>query len=497
MGDLSLVGRLVQAKIQIPPASQNPEPVVGENKPSDMEPDEHYDVNDDRKSSDSSEIGGDNSKKSSSTDLDGQKRVTPGPVNQLAIDIRTEPGFQALPPATQKQLLDDISKDPEAAGRLQQIISSPQYGLMNADQRTKVLNVFANVGPNGKAAFTTLMNREIAIGSGDPPVKGYALQSTDNATPPSSLLDNLNKMVDQPLSPAFADRRKELMLDVIAQAGKPSWHLNQGITGTCAATSVQEHVLRHSPSEYARIIGGLAGPSQSVTLADGSKLDAAKYPDGKKVRVNVAPPPDPPNSPIYKLVDDPRSITERMFQDSVQQYGDRFTMGDPKFKFDPTKDNYGMWDDATAEIMKGIYNQNYSVQPPGGRGISNATSDQGVRNRMRSDLYSKIEGEIKMHNGPVAVHVIWGGENPNGTPSGLHEVVVEKIENGRVYFRNPHGSTKAYNLRGQEPPTDGEIHTDPPPRRTEDAQNGLESMSMQEFQNVLNGATIGPPVGRP
>jgi hypothetical protein len=31
----------------------------------------------------------------------------------------------------------------------------------------------------------------------------------------------------------------------------------------------------------------------------------------------------------------------------------------------------------------------------------------------------------------------------------------------------------------------------------EDASSGLESMSILEFQSVLNGATIGAPVGRP
>jgi hypothetical protein len=35
----------------------------------------------------------------------------------------------------------------------------------------------------------------------------------------------------------------------------------------------------------------------------------------------------------------------------------------------------------------------------------------------------------------------------------------------------------------------------PPPRRVEDSLGGLESMSIQDFRQRLNGAVIGPPVG--
>jgi hypothetical protein len=58
---------------------------------------------------------------------------------------------------------------------------------------------------------------------------------------------------------------------------------------------------------------------------------------------------------------------------------------------------------------------------------------------------------------------------------GVHAVVAEKVENERVYFRNPWG-----------PSVDpaGTTYTTPP-RRMEDPTVGLESMSVADFKNLI------------
>jgi hypothetical protein len=42
---------------------------------------------------------------------------------------------------------------------------------------------------------------------------------------------------------------------------------------------------------------------------------------------------------------------------------------------------------------------------------------------------------------------------------------------------------------------DGQPAQGLPPRRVEDSQSGLESMSRAEFQRYLDGVVAGPPVG--
>ena len=412
------------------------------------------------------------------TNIDGQQRVTPGPANPVTVDVTKEPAFQALPEAARKQLVKDMN-NPAESDRLQKVVNHNLYNQMTTEQKTKLLNVFANTGPKGRDGLAVLMNREVVVGSGSPPPTAPALLTGDNMKGQTSLLEHLNKMTDQPLHSSLANRRKELLADVIQQTGEPSWHLDQGVTGTCAPTTVQQHVLQHSPAEYARIVSGLSGPDRSVVLANGQKMDAAKNQEGNMVATGTP----------ATLGKDPRSVTERMFQSAVQQHGDRIT--NPAYTFDANTDNTGLWDNQTAHVMSGIYNRKYEFHPPGAKGINNATNDVPTRNTMRATMYGQVENEINSHQGPVAVHLVWGGTDPTGKAHGLHEVLVEKIEGGRVYFRNPWGSRAA---QGQNY-TDGSNIAGPPARKVEDSQSGLESMPAAQFQGVLNGAVVGPPVG--
>ena len=63
-----------------------------------------------------------------------------------------------------------------------------------------------------------------------------------------------------------------------------------------------------------------------------------------------------------------------------------------------------------------------------------------------------------------------------------HAVYVSKVEDGRVYFRNPHGPSDG---------TEGEYITDEgPKRRLERGDIGLESMELGEFIGVLSSAAV-------
>ena len=84
-------------------------------------------------------------------------------------------------------------------------------------------------------------------------------------------------------------------------------------------------------------------------------------------------------------------------------------------------------------------------------------------------LLDRTKKEIDGGHGPVFTGVKWGG--------GVHAIEVTKIENGRVYYRNPWGPN---GVGPTDPPGEtGASRT--PPRRVEDGANGVESMTVEDY----------------
>jgi hypothetical protein len=400
-------------------------------------------------------------------DLDGTGRVTTGPTSPGTLDWSRSP---ALPQATRDQLVREAGSDPQVGGQLQQIAQHPLYGQLDEPQRAQLLEVYANASAEGRAELPTLLGRQVEVGSGDPRPTAPALLTGDNARPQRTLLDNLHRLSTQPLHESVTSRAK-LLGGAIREAAQPSWHLDQGRVGTCAPTTMQSHLIQNTPSEYVRLLGGLAGPSRSVQMANGAQLDAARNDTAPKPTV-----PDPRGGP-GATQPDTRSPGERIFQSALQQHGDR--MDTPGAVFDANTDRAGLGDDQIAHVMQGLYNRPYAsttVRPQG------KASKPGSDVAQRNALDSQVERELRSGHGPVPAALLWGG--------GSHEVMVTQVQDDRVYFRNPHGSRAA---RG-EAYRDGRSFGNPP-RRVEDSQSGLESMSRAEFRRHLDGVVAGPPVG--
>jgi len=409
--------------------------------------------------------------------LEQGNRQTLGPVTPQTIDVTQDPAYQALPIGTQAQLLA-TQTNPQAAQQLQQVLNNPLYGSLKQQQKTELLNVFAKSDVNGRADLPTLMNRQVVIGSGDPPPTIPALLSQDNTAQRHSLLDNLNTLANQPMNPAADGRRGEILGSVISETADPTWQLDQGNVGECAPTSIQTHLLLNTPSEYARLIGGLSSQSKTAVLADGSSLQAAQNDIVNNAKVTITGQNGAPQT-----INDRRSVTERMFQGAIQQYGDRSVGGAQNF--DCNTDNTGLWDNQVANILHGLYNRPYTAQPPGGQGINGAV---GSNQNQRDGIFNQIKDQLNLGQGPVPAEIIWGANNSS---QGLHELMITEVRDGRVYFRNPWGSRDAQGSNYK----DNQNIAGPPPRRVEDSLGGLESMSIQDFRQRLNGAVIGPPVG--
>jgi len=389
--------------------------------------------------------------------MDGTDRQCPA-VN-VCVNFQGSPEFEALPEAVRNKLLQQAAKDPSVEMRLNQLYDQPLYKGMTTQQRTELLNVFAGANDQGRQELVTLMGRKLPSGQS-------ALLSPDLSTG-ASLLDNLNKLADQPLSPAAAGRRSEILSQAISDTAEPTWFLDQGQVGTCAPTTLQTSLIINSPSEYVKLLGGLLGPNRQAALANGDTMIPA-------LNDLATPPTVAPGGGAS--VPDTRSITERVFQSALAQYS-YIKGGKPMPIVNASGDIPGLKPKEVAIAQSGLYGRNYRT--------ADDNTFMGT-----PGLYAQVQSELNKGHGPVPVSLHWG--------NGGHEVLVDKIEqdakgNVKVYIRNPWGSKDA---RGQGY-KDGQVlgsaanNSNAGPLRTvADSQSGLEVMSGADFLKAVYGAVV-------
>ena len=386
--------------------------------------------------------------------MDGTPRQSPA-TNQ-SVDYSNTPDFKALPPETQKRLLEATAKDPAAEQYLQGVVQSPLYSQLSTGQRTELLNVFAGAKDEGRQELVQLMGRHLPTGQ-------PALLSTDNSSNHATLLDNLNNLANEPLHSSAANRRSEILSQAIDDAAEPTWYLDQGPASTCSCASHQTAFLINSPAEYTRLLGGLFGPDRKATLANGDDMYAAKNDVvSHPVVKDGGGPPQP----------DTRSITERVFQSALAQYAYMQT-GHVPAPVDANKDIPGLTLQESAAALGGLYGKKYQVLDD----PSNTAATMDA-----------VEKELADHRGPVPVSLQWAG--------GSHMVLVDHISTDtrpmKVYIRNPWGSAAA---EGQDYKDGKQIGTAANgawgPRRTvADKQSGLEVMTYNDFSNNIQGAVV-------
>lgn len=84
-----------------------------------------------------------------------------------------------------------------------------------------------------------------------------------------TLLENLAALSQQ--SVASGIDQKELVADLVQEIADPSC-IDQQLRNTCGATTAQILIARQNPSEYARIVAGLASPEGQVKIKSGATL---------------------------------------------------------------------------------------------------------------------------------------------------------------------------------------------------------------------------------
>jgi hypothetical protein len=361
-------------------------------------------------------------------------------------------GFQSMSPEIQAKTLKTFLGAPphfeHTTQQLTSLVGSKNYAALSSQDQARVLDIFQNTWGAGRENLVNLTNRSMtgisfADGIFKPKIVQYSAL-LDKDKDGNTLLDNLHAMATGPLAPALEANgitRSALLSSVMEEAGMPG-EINQSNRGTCTVTSMQHMLCENDPAEYVRIMRGLTSPEGTVQLRNGATL--------RREEDSVAPD---------SATD--RSASERMFQSAMMEYSngnldysnltDKNTGKKPGFLwFKKDVSHSGLYADQQERGIEALFGRNFNVVS-GNAGIS----------------------ELQQRSGQeLLINMKWG--------DGAHAVTFEKIENGRVYFRNPWGPTGA---------PEGTTY-DNPPRRLEDGATRLESMSMEDFQKVFHRVFI-------
>lgn len=258
---------------------------------------------------------------------------------------------------------------------------------------------YANLTPEQKAKYD-----EIARALGDDPAARRALAlllvsgalDTKDLQGGATLLDHLHTLATGPIAEGL-DRRK-LLSDVVRDIADPS-QISQGNYNTCAAATAQRLLAGQSPAEYARLMAGLASPSGEVRLANGDLL--------------VRP------ADWNQSTGDGRDLAGRLFQSSMMAYaagkaGETYSNAtDTRTKANGQKVK-GLSAAEVVYLFEGILGKDYTKY-----GVSDIGADK---------LMQKIK-DVVAGGGVVPCAITLNGKH--------HEVLVTKIENGRVHYFDP------------------------------------------------------------
>jgi peptidoglycan hydrolase-like protein with peptidoglycan-binding domain len=403
---------------------------------------------------------------------------TRGPEAQRAMrDLMATSQFRSLPEAARARLLSTASRPvgllggvmsapgaslpPGAAaaqGRVMaarvdeatRLMTSPSSTRMSAADRARLVDVYAAApGPD--------LLRLAGVGASER-LTGRDLQG-------GTMLTHLHGLATGPLASGLD--RASLLRSTIAEVENPA-NIEQHRQGTCAATSVVLRVAERSPAEYARLVAGLSTPSGRVTLKDGSTLAR-----------NVGSIADTRSG---------RTQSERMLQDAFMGYANGTLNYD--VAADTSRGEGGGGGLNLAEVSRlqeGVFGEPYRTVTSVGRQV---TRDAGTTDRLWRNFRNNVDRLTFRHdpNSPMVmlrqelaagrdavIGMRWGQEGHSA-----HAVVVERIENGRVFFQNPHGNAYHRQAIGSS--------LSPPPRRVE--AGNIQSMTLEDFQTRLSSVSV-------
>ncbi len=313
-----------------------------------------------------------------------------------------------LPDATKAQvdaLLNNA--DPAIASDAAYALGTRNFANLPADQREKFVDLMATTGKDGVA----LLAKACEV-----PTDLSSLRASDGST----VFDNLDRMAK---TPGLA----EYVPDVLADMLNPG-HIWQGNAPTCTSSTMQYELALHNPSEYSRLIAGLAIDGK-VTMAGGGVLETQP---GAAFAGSVA-------------ANDARSPTEAVFQAALME----FANGSDTYDYNKMisvgsgRTYRGLNGEQIQTALDQLFNQSY-------RTTQIATNDEAA-----AILGSLNRSNVP--NRPVLVDLVVD-DHTN------HCVSFEGCANGQVTLRDPQ-TGRQYSVSQQEfIETLAAVHQVPVPR---------------------------------
>ncbi len=387
-------------------------------------------------------------------------------------DITGSANFRGMSDANKTRVLGMVSRHRTNAtyGRdLSRLVRHRNFSALSTRDQQRTLNVFQNTTPAGRRALQSVMGRQV---NGQPALtsRGYGRTGTL-----ISQLDRLSRgSIDGRLTQqnGTAIPRSAVTEQLLQEVANPDAQINQHNRGTCTVTSMSHSLAQRNPAEYARLVTDLATTGRS-RLANGDQINV------------------PAQGGAWQQDNSNRTHGERLLQSALMDYarpgsnyqnwnagadGTRNT-ADDGFP-DPTNpalrsiDGYadrngsGLIPSEQVRVLEGLHGRDYESYT----GSFNFRDDQ-------RDMTDRVQSELRSTGAPVHVDVAWG----NG---GSHALEVLRVQNGRVFFRNPWGGGNV----GATGSTNGTAANNTgagPTRQVANGANGVESMTMQDFRRHI------------
>lgn len=235
-----------------------------------------------------------------------------------------------------------------------------------------------------------------------------------------TLLDNLDHLQGRPLAEGL-DRR-QVMGEVVHQAAHPET-IHQGNRATCTVTTIEHMLAKSQPSEYARLMSGLASPEGRVQLRNGSTLER----DGGVI------PEDHSG----------RSQMSRVFQASMMEYGNGAKT------YDNATDSHSL----DGRQIKNRHGRTVSgLNGSEWERVADGTLGPSEDKRALANPFTMSHIHASLRRGQdVPVGLDWGRDQ-DGDRTG-HALSVTRMDERYVYLRNPWGN----NEMGNTDPNKGPI----------------------------------------
>ena len=270
-----------------------------------------------------------------------------------------------------------------------------------------------------------------------------------------TLLQHMHAIRTQPLAADFGAHQIDsdvLVRNVAREVTDPGRNISQDNYNTCTVTSMQYLLALHRPAEYARAISELSSPKGEFH-AVGAKIRRDKNSVGA----------DKSN----------RTVTERVFQSAMMEFANG-----SRADYDPSADKNRLRPHGKVPAGGSWSGQLTWGEIKGLKALFGKVDTESVFEfwelNSRKDVLRHLTPDT---HGRAMLAMRWG--------KGGHAVAFERIEDNRLYYRNPWGA-QWWRANGQD------INSNGPPRRMEDASRGIESIHLDVAKKILLEAFVVP-----